>query len=69
LGGAEKVIFGSDFGAAGWRLLPERIDNVLEAGLEPDDLELVLHGNAERLLRLDEFPLTAALPSPAEARR
>jgi predicted TIM-barrel fold metal-dependent hydrolase len=69
LGGAEKVIFGSDFGAAGWRLLPERIDNVLEAGLEPDDLELVLHDNAERLLRLEEFPLTASLPTPAEARR
>lgn len=56
-GGADKVLFGSDFGAGGWELLPERIDNVLEAGLAPADLEKVLHGNAERLLRLRERPL------------
>jgi predicted TIM-barrel fold metal-dependent hydrolase len=69
LGGADKIIFGSDFGAAGWRLLPERIDNVLEAGLNASDLDLVLHDNAARLLRLDEFPLSATVSPLAEAHR
>ncbi len=57
--GADKVLFGSDFGAAGWELLPERIDNVLESGLTDADLEKVLYRNAERLLRLREEPLPA----------
>jgi predicted TIM-barrel fold metal-dependent hydrolase len=69
LGGADKIIFGSDFGAAGWRLLPERIDNVLEAGLNASDLDLVLHDNAARLLRLDVFPLSATVSPLAEAHR
>jgi predicted TIM-barrel fold metal-dependent hydrolase len=57
--GAEKIIFGSDFGAAGWRLLPERIDNVTEAGLSVEDLDLILYANSAKLLRLVEEPLTA----------
>jgi predicted TIM-barrel fold metal-dependent hydrolase len=57
LAGAEKILFGSDLGAAGWRLLPERIDNVLEAGLSDDELKLVLYSNAARLLHLSERPL------------
>lgn len=69
VGGAEKIIFGSDFGAAGWRLLPERIDNVLEAGLPELQLEQVLYSNAARLLRLDEFPLGAAARPVAETNR
>ena len=69
LGGAEKILFGSDFGAAGWRLLPERIDNVLEAGLGEDVLDQILYANAARLLRLDEFPLEAAATPAGEARR
>ncbi len=60
LGGPEKIMFGSDFGAAGWRLLPERIDNVLEAGIPERDLDLILYRNAAELLKLDEFPLSAA---------
>lgn len=68
-GGAEKILFGSDFGAAGWRLLPERLDNVLEAGLSEDDLDLILHANAARLLRLDEFPLVPTTPPVMEAGR
>lgn len=67
--GAAKVIFGSDFGAAGWRLLPERIDNVLEAGLPESQLEQVLYSNAARLLRLDEFPLSDSARLVAEASR
>jgi predicted TIM-barrel fold metal-dependent hydrolase len=68
VGGADKILFGSDFGAAGWRLLPERIDNVIEAGLREDELDKVLYANSARLLRLDEFPLTAGAPTGAEAR-
>ena len=68
LGGAEKIIFGSDFGAAGWRLLPERIDNVLEAKLTDEEFDLVLYANAVRLLKLDQYPLAAAA-SVAEAGR
>jgi predicted TIM-barrel fold metal-dependent hydrolase len=56
--GADKILFGSDFGAAGWELLAERLDNVLEAGLAPADLEKVLFENASRLLRLQERPLS-----------
>lgn len=66
--GADKILFGSDFGAAGWRLLPERIDNVLEAGLNDADLDKVLYSNAARLLRLDESPLTAESSTSKEAR-
>jgi predicted TIM-barrel fold metal-dependent hydrolase len=56
-GGADKIIFGSDFGAGTWKLLPERIDNVLEAGLSEADLDRVLYANAARLLHLEERPL------------
>lgn len=49
-GGADKVLFGSDFGLLGWELLAERIDNVLEAGLDATDMEKVFYGNAARLL-------------------
>lgn len=60
--GAEKIIFGSDFGAAGWRLLPERIDNVTEAGLGEEELDRILYTNAAKLLRLDQRPLTGKSP-------
>jgi uncharacterized protein len=69
LAGAEKIIFGSDFGAAGWRLLPERIDNVVEADLTDDQLDRILYANAFELLRLDEFPLKSNGDAVAEARR
>jgi uncharacterized protein len=59
LGGAEKIIFGSDFGAGTWKLLPERIDNVLEAGLPDADLDRVLYANAARFLHLEDRPLTS----------
>ncbi len=51
VGGADKILFGSDFGAGGGELLPERIDNVLGADLSHDVLEKVLYRNTERLLR------------------
>ncbi len=48
--GADKILFGSDFGAGGgWELLPERVDNVTEAGLNSVDLAKILHANSERL--------------------
>lgn len=56
-GGAEKVLFGSDFGICEWLLLAERLDNVLEADLTADMMDKVLFDNAERLLRLCERPL------------
>jgi predicted TIM-barrel fold metal-dependent hydrolase len=60
LAGADKITFGSDFGAAGWRLLPERIDNVLQSGLSEPILDRILYSNSAELLRLDEFPLSDA---------
>ena len=51
-GGAEKVLFGSDFGFSDWKMLAERLDDVLEADLDETTRELVLHGNAARLLGL-----------------
>ncbi|MBN1488654.1 MAG: amidohydrolase [Phycisphaerae bacterium] len=50
-GGADKVLFGSDFGAATWELLAERIDDVVEAGLTAAEAEQVFYGNAARLLQ------------------
>jgi len=38
MGGAGKVIFGSDFGIADWPLLAERIDDVCFAGLSDAEL-------------------------------
>lgn len=50
--GAGKVLFGSDFGLADWRLLAERLDEVRDAGLPPEILKKILFENAVRLLRL-----------------
>lgn len=49
--GADKITFGSDFVPGSWELLAERLDNTIEAGLSPEDLEAVLWRNAERILR------------------
>jgi uncharacterized protein len=67
VGGAEKILFGSDFGAAGWRLLPERIDNVLYAGLSEPILDQILYSNAAALLHLAESPAPSASIDGAEA--
>lgn len=69
LAGSEKIVFGSDFGAAGWRLLPERIDNVTEADLSSGDIDAILFGNAHRLLHLNKFPLTANCAAVVEVQR
>jgi len=57
--GAEKCVFGSDFGSADWTILAEFLDNLLEAGLEADILDRILYRNAATLLRLEERPLAA----------
>lgn len=49
--GVHKVLFGSDFGVGDWPLLAERLDVVLEAGLDPSALEQILWRNAASLLR------------------
>lgn len=54
--GPDKVLFGSDFGICDWTLLAERLDEVMDAGLNEEILTRVLSGNAARLLRLDEMP-------------
>jgi uncharacterized protein len=58
--GADKLVFGSDFGFADWTILAEFLDNVLEAGLDQGTLEQLFYANAARLLRLDLFPLTSS---------
>jgi uncharacterized protein len=68
LAGAEKIIFGSDFGAAGWRLLPERIDNVLAAELSPQQQDQILYANAARLLKVDSRPSTTNIAATEGAR-
>ncbi|WP_165219636.1 amidohydrolase family protein [Aquisphaera insulae] len=49
--GSDKITFGSDFDPGCWEMLAERLDNTIEAGLAPQDLEAVLWRNAERILR------------------
>lgn len=51
--GVTKVIFGSDYGLSDWMIVEDRLDSVRYAGLSEDELRLVLHGNAARLLHLD----------------
>lgn len=55
--GADKVLWGSDFGIANWRLLAERLDDALFAGLDADTLDKVLYRNSAKLLQLNERPL------------
>jgi uncharacterized protein len=58
--GADKVLFGSDFGFTDWTILAEFLDNVREAELDASELQSVLYGNAKTLLHLNERPLRAS---------
>lgn len=49
--GAQKVLFGSDFGLSDWMIVADRLDAVRGAGLTDSDIELVLWRNAARLLK------------------
>ncbi len=55
--GAEKVLFGSDFGFTDWTILAEFLDNVRSAELGAADYEQVVYRNAARLLNVDRRPL------------
>ena len=55
--GADKIIWGSDYGIADWRILQERLDDALFAGLDEKTMEKVLYKNAAKLLQLSERPL------------
>jgi len=59
--GAEKCVFGSDFGSADWTILAEFLDNLFEAGLDADILDRILYRNAAKLLHLEERPLSDTL--------
>jgi len=68
VGGADKILFGSDFGVCEWLLLAERLDNVREAEIGDDVMKSVLFGNAERLLHLHDRPLRSPGPRDADCR-
>jgi len=57
--GAEKLLFGSDFGFTDWTILAEFLDNVREGPIDPASLERVLYRNAAECLQLNKRPLTA----------
>lgn len=47
--GAERVVFGSDYPV--WNPA-EELETLFSLGLKDEELQLILHGNAERILRL-----------------
>lgn len=47
--GAERMVFGTDFPM--WNL-KEELDNFMKLGLNDDENELILHKNAERILKI-----------------
>jgi predicted TIM-barrel fold metal-dependent hydrolase len=51
--GAEKVVFGSDFGLSDWMIIEDRLDSVRFAGLSNEQLEQVLFRTAAKLLHLE----------------
>jgi predicted TIM-barrel fold metal-dependent hydrolase len=58
--GAQKLIFGSDFGFTDWTILAEFLDNTLNADVDRDALSFILYRNASRLLHLEDRPLAVA---------
>jgi len=57
--GADKLLFGSDFGFTDWTIVADFLDNILEAGLDDRTKDHVFYRNAARLLGLDQRPLTS----------
>ena len=49
--GADKIIFGSDFGLSDWMIIEDRLDAVRFAALSEREMQLILHDNAARLLK------------------
>jgi uncharacterized protein len=50
--GADKLVFGSDFGLSDWMIIEDRLDSVRLAGLSERVLTSILYENAQRLLGL-----------------
>jgi uncharacterized protein len=51
--GAEKVLFGSDFGLSDWMIIEDRLNSVRMAGLSEEEVGMILYRNAARLLHLE----------------
>jgi hypothetical protein len=54
IAGPDKVVWGSDYGATDWSILPERLDDVLYANLDTATQDRLLYANAVQLLQLDD---------------
>jgi uncharacterized protein len=54
IAGAEKVLFGSDFGLSDALVLRDRIDSVLHAGLSEQQRDQILWRTAAQLLRISD---------------
>lgn len=50
--GAEKLLFGSDFGLSDWMIIEDRLDSIRLAEIDDDDREKILWRNAAKLLKL-----------------
>jgi predicted TIM-barrel fold metal-dependent hydrolase len=50
--GPEKILFGSDFGLSDWLIIEDRLDAIRHAGLSDEQVRLILHDNAAKLLHL-----------------
>ncbi|MHC4795402.1 MAG: amidohydrolase family protein [Planctomycetota bacterium] len=48
--GADKILFGSDFGFSDWKILCEKLDDVTESGIPANIQEKILFTNAQKLL-------------------
>jgi uncharacterized protein len=58
--GANKLLFGSDFGFSDWTILAEFLDNSRQANIDAESMTQILGNNAAMLLRLDENPLAVS---------
>jgi len=52
IAGADKLLFGSDFGLSDWMVIDDRLDSVRCAGLSDEIQQKILFDNAGKLLRL-----------------
>lgn len=51
--GADKVLFGSDFGLSDWMIIEDRLDSLRFAGLPSQVTQQILFTNAAKLLQLE----------------